>query len=99
MQVTITIEIDESAITALAEKAAAEYLKAPATWGSDRGGSGYLIIAEQVKEAIKGLNLRNQILEVAARTAKGIVEDVTTGQIKKMAKEAVKKLKEEGGLL
>lgn len=99
MNITLRIEISEEQITMLAQQAANQYLKVPDSWRGDSGGTGYQMIAEQVKEVIRNIDFTEEINDTVKRIAKGIVEDVTADQIKKMAKEQVRKMKEDGSLL
>jgi len=99
MHLTLRIEISDEQITMLAQKAANEYLKVPDSWRGDSGGTGYQVIAQQVKEVIRNIDFTEDIKTTVERIAKGIVEDVTAEQIKKMAKEQVRKMKEDGSLL
>lgn len=98
MQLTLRIEISEEQITMLAQRAANEYLKVPDSWRGDSGGTGYQMIAQQVKQVISDIDFTEDIKATVERTAKGIVQDVTSEQIKKIAKEQVKKMKDEGSL-
>jgi len=99
MHLTLRIEISEEQITMLAQKAANEYLKVPDSWRGDSGGTGYQAIAQQVKKVISDIDFTEDIKTTVERIAKGIVEDVTAEQIKKIAKEQVRKMKEDGSLL
>lgn len=99
MQLTVKIEISDEQITMLAQKAANEYLKVPDSWRGDSGGTGYQVIAQQVKKVISDIDFTEDIKTTVERIAKGIVEDVTAEQIKKIAKEQVRKMKEDGSLL
>lgn len=98
MKVTLQIEISEEQITMLAQQAANAYLKMPDSWRGDLGGSGYQMIAEQVRQVISNIDFTEDIKATVERIAKGIVRDVTSEQIKKMVKEQTKKLKDEGSL-
>lgn len=99
MYLTLKIEISEDQIQALAQQACNQYLKVPDAWRGDSGGSGYTMIKRQVEEALAGMDFSEIAKATAARSARGIVEDVTRETIKKMARDAIKVIKEEGSLL
>lgn len=99
MNITLRIEINEEQIQALAQQACNQYLKTPDSWRGDLGGTGYTMIKRQVEATLNDVDYTDIIKEVAERSARGIIEDVTRETIKKMAKDAAKALKEEGSLL
>lgn len=99
MNLTLRIEINEEQIQALAQQACNQYLKVPDSWRGDQGGTGYIMIKRQVEAILNDVDYTDIIKEVAERSARGIIEDVTRETIKKIAKETTRKMKEEGSLL
>lgn len=98
MKITVEINIDDDLIQAAADSSARSLFRLP-KYGDRTTAPGYARILEQVEDVVRGMDYATVARETAAKFAKGIIEDVTKEQIKRMAKEVVKIERDAGTLL